>query len=382
MGAEGSGGGASRARRLAPHLLLALLVLAVYAPVAGHRFINFDDGLYVAGNPLVRDGLTARGLLGALRPRALNWHPLTWVSHMLDVELFGLRPGPHHLVSVLIHAANASLLFGLLRALTGAAAPALAVAALFAVHPLHVESVAWVAERKDVLCALFSLLAAGAHLRRVRRPSRGRDAAVLLLFACALAAKPMAVTLPLLLLVLDAWPLGRHRTVPAARLVGEKAPLLALALADGLVTLQAQHAGRLVRVIAPSLPLRLENAVVSCAAYLGQALWPSGLALLYPFPLAGIPAPRVVAAALLLAALSAAAWRARRRDPALLAGWSWYLVGLLPVLGLHQVGAQARADRYTYLPLAGVFVAGAWWAAPRLRGRARAAAAEIGRAHV
>jgi tetratricopeptide (TPR) repeat protein len=366
--------------RLAPAAAaLLLLVAAVYGQTAGHRFLNYDDGTYVVRNPLVNGGFTVAGVLGAWRPAAANWHPLTWLSHMLDVQLFGLRPAGHHLVSVAIHGANAVLLLALLRALTGALAPAFVVAGLFAVHPLHVESVAWVAERKDVLSALFVLLAMAAHLRARRRPGAPWPVAVAGLGALAMAAKPMAVTLPLLLLCLDFWPLGRFRALPGGpsplpRLALEKAPLLLLAAADGAATLYAQHVGREAWV-APSLALRAGNALVSCATYLARAVWPVRLAPLYPYPTAGIPWYEVAASAAALAALSAWAWRARRSDPALLAGWLWYLIGLLPVLGLHQVGFQARADRYTYLPLVGVSFAAAWWAAPRVRGGLRATAA-------
>jgi tetratricopeptide (TPR) repeat protein len=277
------------------------------------------------------------------------------------VTLFGLEPGPHHLVSLGLHAANAALLLLLLRALTGALWPSALAASLFALHPLRAESVAWVAERKDVLSALFGLLALHAYAGYARRPGAARAAAVCGLLALGLMAKPMLVTLPLVLLVLDWWPLGRWAAGAGRRaLLLEKAPLLALAAASGAVTLLAQQRGGAVNLMQGGhAALRAGNAVVSAAGYLGASLWPSGLALYYP--LAAPPAPWAVGGAgLLLAGLTAASWRWRRSRPWFGAGWLWFLVTLAPVSGLVRVGEQASADRYTYLPMIGGALAAAW----------------------
>lgn len=355
-------------RSLLATVALVALVVAVFGQTVDHLFLNFDDITYIVQNPLVNRGFTSEGFRRAWLPYAFNWHPVTWFSHMLDVQLFGLRPGPQHLVNVGVHALNTVLLFAVLRAMTGAWWRSVLVAALFAAHPLHVESVAWLAERKDLLAACFWLLATAAYLQWTRRPGRPRFAVVAALFAAALAAKPMAVTLPLVLLVLDCWPLGRlharersgQTTARAlAGLAGEKWPLLFLAAADAVVTFYAQNVG-VRQALEPTFALRLHNAIVSCAAYLAGTLWPSGLAALYPFPEGGIPWHRVGAAAALLLGITAWAVLSARRLPAVAAGWAWFLITLLPVIGVFQVGAQARADRYTYLPLVGVFVAAAW----------------------
>jgi tetratricopeptide (TPR) repeat protein len=365
---------------------LALLTAFVYAPTAGNGFINLDDPEYVSANPVVRQGLTPRGAAWALRAvEQGNWHPLAWWSHMLDVSLFGVRPGPHHLVSAALHALAAILLFLALRRLAGAVWPAALVAALFAVHPLHVESVAWVAERKDVLCGLFWALALLAYARYARRPDRAAAVAVASCFLLALMAKPMAVTLPLSLLLLDWWPLGRFRGASgrtpsrtARALVAEKLPLLAVSLAVGAATLSLQaSAGALKLAAAWPLALCLENALVATALYPAKMLWPSELGILYPFPAAGLPAWQWLAAGLFLAAASLAAFAVRRRHPWVTAGWLWYLLTLAPVSGLLQAGEQARADRYAYIPSIGLTVAAAWGltAAFRRSRRLRVAAA-------
>ena len=376
-----------RRRRAAAALGAAILLLAAaaLAPVLEAGFIVIDDDQYVVENPPVQRGLTAEGLAWAFTSfHSSNWHPLTWVSHMADVELFGLKPAGHHLTNLLLHGANALLLLALLAELTGALLPSALVAALFAVHPLHVQSVAWVAERKDVLAGLFWLLTSLAYVRHVRRPSAATRALVIGLFALGLMAKPMLVTLPAVLLLLDAWPLGRLREGTRGRdalaLLREKAPLFALAAASSLVTFAAQQsAASVVAFERLPLGLRLANASLSCLRYLGKALWPRDLAVFYPYP-AGAAVPWLGAAAwLVLAALTAAAVAVRRSRPELLAGWLWYLVSLLPVIGLVQVGAQGMADRYTYLPLIGPFVAVAWAARAAVARRAalspRAAAA-------
>ena len=358
---------------------LVLLTLAGYLPALDNGFVDYDDDQYVTANPRVQEGLSWRGVAWALTARvAGNWHPVTLLSHMLDCQLFGLGPRGHHLTSLLIHLANVLLLFEVLRRMTGASGRSAAVAAIFAVHPTHVESVAWVAERKDVLSALFWLLATAAYVRYARaRPlyglvgslprSAGRYLLVAALFALGLAAKPMVVTLPLALLLLDYWPLGRFRLGvgaggPGLRaqlpLVWEKLPLLALSAAASAVTLYAQAS-----TIAPleRLPLgaRLGNAALAYATYLGKTLAPGDLAVFYPLR-GDLGTTEVAAAALLLAALTVGALRAARRAPYLALGWLWYLGTLVPVIGVVQVGAQAMADRYTYLPSIGLYVAGVW----------------------
>jgi hypothetical protein len=369
--------------------LLALLAVALYAPTARHGFVNLDDDAYVVLNPRVNAGLRAANVAWAFTGTACsNWHPLTWISHMLDVQLYGLMPRGHHLTNVALHAANTVLLLLLWRGLTGSLWRSALVAALFAVHPLHVESVAWIAERKDLLSTLLGLLAALAYLGHLRRPRPVAHALALCLFALALMAKPMLVTLPLLLLVLDVWPLGRlggpaGRRAALRRLVVEKAPWAALSLGSAAITLSVQSASGAVRP-GDVFPVseRLANALVSGVAYAGAALWPARLAVYYPHPGGSLPAWQGAVAAALLAAASAAAWRAARRRPHLAAGWLWFLLSLAPVIGIVQVGTQARADRYTYLPLTGLFVALAWSLpraarAPRSARRTAASAAAV-----
>jgi protein O-mannosyl-transferase len=339
-------------------LALAAITFAVFGQTLGHEFIDFDDGGDVYENPVVSRGLTLKGLGWAFSFHSANWFPLTWLSHMLDCQFFGLRPGGHHFTNVLLHTASVIALFLILRQMTGALWRSAFVAAVFAIHPLRVESVAWVAERKDVLSGLFFMLTIGAYVRYARGAwSPARYGLVVLLFALGLMCKPMLVTLPLVLLLLDYWPL--RRTESAKRLVMEKLPLLALSAAACIATFLAQH-----EVIqsngAISLAHRLGNALASCVVYLCQMVWPVGLALLYPFPLKGIPSGEVALAGLLLAVFSAVAWTGRRTRPWLLVGWVWYLVMLAPVLGVIQVGGQAHADRYTYLPQIGIYVAVTW----------------------
>jgi tetratricopeptide (TPR) repeat protein len=350
---------------------LILAVAAIYGQTARHAFTSFDDDVYILNNPAVTGGLSWKGLAWAFGYHAANWHPLTWLSHMLDAQIFGLWAGGHHLVSAAIHAANAVLVLVLLRGMTGSFWPSAAVAAAFAVHPLRVESVAWAAERKDVLSGLFWLLATGAYVRYARRPTPPRALAVAALFALGLASKPMLVTLPFTLLLLDGWPLGRARARPGrdassvwGPLLLEKSPLFLMSLLSSLVTYRGQSTG-VIKSVEADLPDRLANAAVSYLAYVGSFLWPKELALLYPFPSGGIPLGATAAALAALAVLSAAAFRARRRAPYLATGWLWYLGTLVPVIGFVHVGGQARADRYTYLPLLGVTVAVAWLAADR-----------------
>jgi len=363
-----------RPARTAPLLIalgLSLLVLAVYLQTGSHGFITLDDGEYVYRNVHVRNGLSPSGVRWAFTAfHSANWHPVTWLSHMTDVSLFGLAPGWHHRVNVLVHLANTVLLFLVLWRMTGGLWQSAFAAALFAVHPLHVESVAWISERKDVLSTLFWILTMGAYLRYVRKPGVWRYLLVAALFALGLMSKPMLVTLPLVLLLLDGWPLGRLSREVAARRVLEKVPLLALSGASCVVTVLAQGSGKAVAPLkAASWAFRLSNAVVSYATYLWQAVWPASLSVFYPHPAsvqAGVPAWRVGAAALLLGAVSFVAFRERHRRPYLAVGWLWYLGTLVPVIGLVQVGGASHADRYTYVPLIGIFLAAAWGSAELL----------------
>jgi tetratricopeptide (TPR) repeat protein len=341
--------------------VLAAITFAVFGQTAGFGFVNYDDQAYVYENPMVARGLTLKGAVRAFTSfHASNWHPLTWLSHMLDCQLYGLHPGGHHLTNVLLHTGAVILLFLVLREMTGALWRSAFVAAVFAIHPLRVESVAWVAERKDVLSGLFFMLTIGAYVRYARRAwSPSRYGLVMLLFALGLMCKPMLVTLPVMLLLLDYWPLQRVEPRKLSGLVLEKLPLLALSAASCVATLLAQKES-----IEPtgvySLPLRCANALVSCMVYLCQMVWPAGLALFYPYPSNGLPWWEVALAGILLAGFSVVAWKERRTRPWLLIGWLWYLLLLLPVVGIIQVGRQAHADRYTYLPQIGIYVAVTW----------------------
>jgi tetratricopeptide (TPR) repeat protein len=369
-------------RDLAVCLLLLLCTAAVYGQTAGHAFIQFDDNAYVYENPHVRRGLTWEGVAWSFTTlQASNWHPLTWLSHMLDCEIFGLNAGYHHLVNVLLHILNSVLLYLVLKRMTGAIWRSVTVAALFSLHPLHVESVAWIAERKDVLSTLFFMLTLWAYARYASRPSWPRYWAVFGALALGLMAKPMLVTVPLVLLLLDYWPLGRfhqmedtgtegsvgiqhmgqgNRGARAMRLLFEKVPLLALAATSSVITFVAQQRGG---ATAPSdvapLGLRAANAVVSYAAYVGKMLWPRHLAFFYPYRDSVTTAEWMVPA-LLLVGVSVLVIRASRRWRYLAVGWFWYLGTLVPVIGLVQVGRQSMADRYTYVPLIGLFLMGVW----------------------
>lgn len=355
---------------------LVLLSLALFRPVLDHDFVALDDDVYVTENRHVRAGLTREGFAWAFTSFGYqgNWHPLTWLSHMLDVELFGTNPRGHHATSLLLHAANTALLFLLLHGLTGTLWPSAFAAALFCVHPLHVETVAWVSDRKGALSTLFWLLATGAWLRHLRAPGAARYLWAVLFFCAGLLAKPMLVTLPLTLLLLDFWPLGRTGA-PARgaaargrhrRLVLEKAPLLVLALLSGPATYAAQQrAGAMAFSGLQHGWVRVADAFVSSAGYLEKLVWPVDLSVFYPLPRVYFTPGKIATAAALVLGLSVAAALLRRRAPAAAAGWCWFLVTLLPVSGLVQVGSQAMADRYTYVPLIGLFVAAAW-GTPRL----------------
>ena len=349
---------------------LVLLVAVAFAPVAGNGFIDYDDPACVTANPHVQAGLTLETIVWAFRTgHHGNWHPLTWLSHALDCELFGLRPAGHHLVSLGLHALNCVLLLLALFRMTKALWRSAAVAALFAVHPLHVESVAWAAERKDVLSTFVFFLILLVYTRHAERASNATRCSLPLLLALGLMAKPMLVTVPFILLLLDFWPLGRWRPpggtragrdpVPLSRLLMEKLPLFALAAASSVITWAVQRAGGAVSGL-DEVPAgaRLANAVVAYGTYLARTLCPARLGVLYP--LAPLPEWEVAVAFAVLAAITAAVLASVRRAPALATGWFWYLGTLVPVIGLVQVGVQSTADRYTYVPLIGIFLMLAW----------------------
>jgi Flp pilus assembly protein TadD len=342
---------------------LFLVVAAVFWPAIGNGFLVYDDSEYVTENVWVSEGLTLPGIgWAATTLHAGNWHPLTWISHMADATLFGMRPAGHHLVSVLLHAASTALLFLFLRAATGARWPSALASALFGVHPLHVESVAWVSERKDVLSALFWMLSLLAYLRYLRKPGAARYAALLAAYVLGTLSKPMVLTLPFVLLILDFWPCGRWRSGSAlGPLLREKSPLFAWTVVPALLTWVAQSRGGAVGSAEEfPLALRAANALVAAAAYLGKTVLPGGLAVVYPHPQA-LPSPGTLLLATgVLAGASLLALGTRRSRPYLLAGWLWYACTLAPVIGLVQVGRQGMADRYTYLPLIGIFAAASW----------------------
>jgi tetratricopeptide (TPR) repeat protein len=366
-------------------LLLAAAVAAAFGRSLGHGFVGYDDPDFLGRSPRVAEGLTRAGAAwAATAVVAANWHPLTLLSHMLDVELFGMRAAGHHATNLALHALNACLIFAGLRAATGAHWPSAFAAALFALHPLNVEPVAWVSQRKTLLSTTLALLALCAWGAWSRRGGGWRYGGVALLLALGLAAKPMLVTLPLALVLVDAWPLGRlggARDLP--RRLAEKLPLLALSAAAGAVAFLAQRAAGAMGPVDPGTALRVgvPNALRSYAWYLAKVVWPSGLAVHYPHPwlprVGGTPpgAPELLGAAVLLLAASLAVLASRRRYA--VAGWLWFLGTLVPVIGLVQVGTQATADRYFYLPGIGLLAAAAWLAAElsrRLPSRALAAA--------
>jgi Flp pilus assembly protein TadD len=373
-------------------LALAVLTLLAFSPVYGPaaEFINFDDPLYVSRNPHVQSGLTLHGVSWAFTTfHADNWIPLAWLSLQLDAQLYGLHPWGYHLTNVLLHLASVLLLFAVLRRMTGAVWRSAIVAGLFAVHPLRVESVAWVAERKDVLGTLFWMLTLAAYAGHVRRPGWARYLLLLVTFGLGLLAKPMLVTLPFVLLLLDYWPLKRC-TVAALRpadspddstagalpptsvrmLLLEKVPLLLLAVGASVLTVLAQT--KLVMPLGQyPFRVRLANALVVYVRYLAKMAWPTDLAFHYPHPGDSLPLVQVVSATLLLVAVSVVVIRARRRCPYLAVGWFWYLGTLVPVIGLVQVASQAMADRYTYIPLIGIFLMLSWGVAEVARRRQR-----------
>jgi protein O-mannosyl-transferase len=341
---------------------LAAATLLVYTQTVRFDFVNYDDPDYVTNNPHVRGGLSAAAVRWAFTStEAANWFPVTRLTHILDVQLFGLESGWHHAVNVALHLGAAAVLFAFLNAATAARWPSAFVAFVFALHPLHVESVAWIAERKDVLCALFWFVALWAYARR-------RWPLVYTAFALGLMSKPMIVTLPFVLLLLDVWPLRRGIRLR------EKLPLFAMSAAGAAITLIAQSGSGAVK---PAAAISIANAIVSYGVYLLKTVAPLDLAVFYPYP-ASIPAWQVALAAAALAAITLAALRARNSAPYLLIGWLWFLGTLVPVIGFVQVGAQARADRYMYVPMVGLAIIAAWGAADLLRGRVRLQAALAG----
>jgi protein O-mannosyl-transferase len=369
---------------------IVLGTLAVYYPVSRHPFLNYDDDLYVLYNPHERAGLAWETIKWAFTSfYAANWHPLTWLSHALDCQLFRTNPVGHHAVNLFFHLVDVLLLFWVLRRATGYVGRSAMVAAMFALHPINVESVAWIAERKNLLSMMFFLLALGTYHWYASAPRgdaatatrdgalvmrTGRYLAIVLLFACGLMAKPQVITLPFVLLLWDYWPLGRmfatSRRDPAATaepartfswLVLEKVPLLALSIASAVITLTAQHeSGAMNGPHWQPFPIRFENAMVVYVRYLGKAIWPSNLSLIYPHPGRSLEAWQILAASLLLLVVSFLVIRVRHRRPHLLVGWLWFLGTLVPMIGLVQVGVQAMADRYAYLPFVGLFIMAVW----------------------
>jgi tetratricopeptide (TPR) repeat protein len=371
-------------------IFLAAMVWVVFGQTLHHEFVSFDDNLYVYENPVVQKGLTWEGFCWALTYGQIgHWHPLTWLSHMLDCQLYGLNAGGHHLTNVLLHTASVILLFLVLRRMTGFPWRSAFVAAVFAIHPLRAESVAWVAERKDVLSAFFFMLTLGAYVRYVqgrsrvegRAPSAGSGSLaldprlwtldyglVVLFFALGLLSKNMLVTMPFVLLLLDYWPLGRLSSCAPRvlfRLVAEKIPLFVLTVVSCVAT---AHVPEKLTADKLSFGLRMENAAVSYVTYLWQMIHPSGLACLYPHPVSHLPVWQVVGAVGLLLAISGAAWALRQTYPWLVVGWLWYLGMMIPVIGLVQISFYAHADRYTYLPQIGLYLLLTWAAADLLAG--------------
>jgi tetratricopeptide (TPR) repeat protein len=361
--------------RLIAILVLGTAILAVFGQGLHHGFINLDDDTYITSNVNIAHGISWRGLHWALFSNyASNWHPVTWISHMLDISMFGFRPGYHHLVNVGFHLANTLLLFLLFRLMTGSFWRSYLLAVLFALHPLHVESVAWISERKDILSAFFWIVTTLFYVQYTRRPGWKRYLGVLFLYTLGLMSKPMLVSLPFTLLLLDYWPLkrfspnhGREQDYTKSKtslLLLEKSPLLALSLFSCFITYISQKKGGAVNSLA-QLPLveRIANALLSYMLYLKKMFWPVDLAIFYPFP-KSIPIWEVMGSILILGFVSWFVLNRRYKSPALVVGWFWYLITLVPVIGLVQVGRQAMADRYTYVPLIGIFLISCWAPVP------------------
>jgi Flp pilus assembly protein TadD len=359
--------------------LLATVTLLLYSPVGKHPFVDYDDQSYVFQNDHVKAGLTWETLTWAMTATDYsNWHPLTWISHALDCQLFGLNAGAHHWTSAIIHALNAILLFLLLWRVTGATWKSLLVAALFALHPLNVESVAWIAERKNVLSTFFFLLALGAYGCYACKPDVGGESArrylvVAVMFILGLAAKPMVITLPFVLMLLDLWPLQRIEgwaqpaaafpvpQRPLSRLVVEKLPLLALSAGSAVITMVAQTVSEVPTQALP-IGVRLESSFYAYAMYLWKAIWPAHLAAVYPHPGRGLPLWQLFVGGLIVVTGLIAAWQQRFARPYFTVGWLWYLGTAVPIIGIIQVGIQVIADRYAYIPLIGIFVIAVWGA--------------------
>lgn len=337
---------------------LAAVVLLIYSQAATFDFVTYDDPDYTTANPHIQGGFTLPNIVWAFTSSyAGNWFPLTWLSHMLDWQLFGSDAGMHHMVNVFIHTATTVLLFFVSKQMTGAQWRSALVAFFFGLHPLHVESVAWIAERKDVLSALFWVLTLWSYARYARQPALLRYGLTLLFFVCGLVSKPMVVTLPLVLILLDYWPLRRGNKLL------EKLPFFALSI-GGCIVAYIAHTQALVEQI--PLAIRVENALISYVIYAWKTFWPIDLGMFYPYPLQSLLVPAVICT-LALIATTIAALRVHSRFPYLATGWLWYLIVLLPVIGIIQVGAQARADRYTYLPSIGFFIAIVWGTAEALQ---------------
>jgi len=341
-------------------LWLSLVTVLVYVPVFHAQFIGFDDPDYVTGNPHVLSGITLANLRWAfVTNNAGNWHPVTWISLMLNSQYFGPGPGAFHAVNLLLHVANTLLLFLWLYYATGAKWRGALVAALFALHPLHVESVAWISERKDVLSMLFWMLALVTYTDYAKTGRISRYFFALLLFGIGLMAKPMLVSLPLVLLLLDYWPLRRFAEQRTFRLLIEKLPFLAFSIASSTVTLLVAREQAMTSLDTVRIFLRTENAALACIAYIGKMFWPAGLAVIYPYNLHPSPIQALLSLAALMI-ISVAVISTRRRKPYLFTGWFWFLVTLAPVIGITQVGTQSMADRYTYIPFIGLFIILAW----------------------
>ena len=360
-------------RDLLTCLFIIMVTLSVYWQVQNFDFLNFDDDMYVTDNHHVQEGLTLKSIIWAFTTiHASNWHPLTWLSHMLDCQLYGINAGWHHLTNLLFHIANTLLLFFVFQKMTGCFWQSVFVATLFALHPLHVESVAWISERKDVLSTFFWMLTMWSYTRYVERLEVNRYLLVILFFTLGLMSKPMLVTLPFVLLLLDFYPLYRFRfqksdtsANPKQRsnillLVLEKIPLLVLTAVSSAVTLYAQkHGEAIMSLDAISLKIRISNAVVSYIKYIGKMIYPSNLAVMYPFQ--GIlPWWKITGACLILVSMSLLAIRIIKQSSYFAVGWLWYIGTLVPVIGLVQVGNQSMADRYTYVPLIGLFIIITW----------------------
>jgi hypothetical protein len=342
-------------------LILIIATCSLYWQVGAHEFINLDDNAYITSNAHVRGGLTMPNIRWAFTSvDEANWHPLTWLSHLIDVQLYGMNPRGHHLTNVALHTATAVLLLLLLTRITAAPWRSFWVAALFALHPLHVESVAWAAERKDVLSGLFWFLTLFVYCEYVRTRRFSLYLLALLYFLLGLMAKPMLVTLPLIMLVMDFWPLQRFPNRSRFFLLAEKLPFLLCTAMSSLITFYAQRSGGAVaNLVQLPLLLRCENALLAFFKYIGKLFWPIDLAVMYPFS-PSIPLWQIVLSLTALILLTAAFYAGRRRFPYLIFGWTWFVITLIPVIGVVQVGSQSMADRYTYIPSVGLFVSVAW----------------------